>query len=291
MKSRQAGTALIVVLLLSAVLAMLTAEIFFSGQILQSLQTNEIHSKEAGQATKFEALNSLKENLSQPANTRFDCPITQHSTGKTTIRRSLCLTYNQAPETLWHDTVIDGASLPEAHQFPAFNYNQIFKNSRPCPKTAYHCGAFTPSGLPLSPLAACSRFLCDKPGSPISQDYIVRGNLSIAVPLHLPHSSPTKTIILAATGFIDFSAPAVFQQDTLLIAGGDLHISALQAPAGINVTLLSATGKVVVEKLQGQPLLKAIGRQGVQLPPYTSHPQKLIPPLRPFEIIGFAEAQ
>lgn len=78
-------------------------------------------------------------------------------------------------------------------------------------------------------------------------------------------------------------------QDTLIIAGGDLLIKSIESTAypPVALTLVSATGTVQVESLTGSPRLRVIAWKGVELPSgIVATGNDLLPPILDYEVLG-----
>lgn len=284
MTFKNSGSALISVLMLCALFGLLALNIFRSTQFIQAAQTTEIHSLQARSLSEFDILDSLENDASHLSASSYDCLSLGSTVGKVSINRKLCLSLNRPPTGLLEQSVIDGRQVG---QFPAFNYSRTFKSATSCPENLYQCSGVTPSGFELTALASCSHFLCEMPQIQLANDYVLRGNLSAAK----LHAARSAQVVIAASGFIDIHSQALFDNDTLIIAGGDLHISTLISAAGSDITLISATGRIVVNQIRGSPALKAIGRAGVDLPEITASPQWLLPEGRPVEVLGFASLE
>jgi hypothetical protein len=118
------------------------------------------------------------------------------------------------------------------------------------------------------------------------QEQSFLGNLFSKNPITFPLKEHEVTRV-AATGLISFKHTLEFSSDLLIVAGGDLFIEKLNALLDSRVTLVSASGKVMVNQISGPVSLKVISAADVILPPHTSqHEVELLPPALEWYLVG-----
>lgn len=164
------------------------------------------------------------------------------------------------------------------------DYQAIFDRSTPC--------HFLRSMIILrvfdTPMAP---FTCILP-QVIQGDSIILDNISADSTIVSP-SSPAGTTTIATPGSLIVTASLSIPGDTLIVAGGHVKISTLQllqspgvAPTAA-VTVLSAHGDIVIERIQGKLSLLALGRRSIAVPPTSTPNSPLLPPARVISISGF----
>jgi len=197
--------------------------------------------------------------------------------GQIKLARVLC--YQSGGEVSPEAKIIDGRlGVPD---FPRLDLAVLFAGVTRCVGVPWGGGATLPSGWPISPDAVVAGELCE-PGAP-GHPILVRGNLSGAEVV----TTSGERAVLGATGFIDLER-VIVRGPTMIVAGGDLRIGELRGEvSAIPVTLVSATGVIIVAGVGGGPAVSATGWGGVFLPPgILTAPARLTPPMRRFEVQG-----
>lgn len=168
------------------------------------------------------------------------------------------------------------------HSSPATispDYSALFLRAQSCPsaRTATTQSSFD------TPAAS---FTCLLPqqlgGTTTLHDNIAAENVVVSPPSR-PHP-----ITIATPGSLTVSGSLTLSGDTLIIAGGDIKIPfiGLHHAASASVTIMSAHGDIVVERVAGPLKLQALGRRALSVPKTLPPDSPPLPPLRRALISG-----
>jgi hypothetical protein len=186
------------------------------------------------------------------------------------------------------NALIEGNKLNPRRRFPQFNYNRIFRSFSDCPTEPSTSLSLAPSGFELSKVSALSNESCQDPTISTS-NFIAPGNLVF----NSEFAVAAPTILIAASGYLDAGARLTVESDVVLLAAGDLHLKALtSATAGAKITLISASGMVVIDEIVGEPILRIIAWQGALYPAsanFLAH--DVFPPTLPESFISLTAAK
>jgi len=150
---------------------------------------------------------------------------------------------------------------------PPFDYNTIFSEPFLCIGDPTEDFSETPSGFALSDTSIISAKICNTVPEQIKKPLAILGNLYFEAPIFI---GPAEQIILmAASGYLDINSTLSISADTLIVAGGDLRIKKILAPGAsqVSLTLISATGKIVIEESAGNLEIYPLAKVSVLLPP------------------------
>lgn len=179
------------------------------------------------------------------------------------ITRRLCAIHDLGARHISERAIIEGSALTQPHRFPQFNYNEIFRDFTHCAESFVRSTTKSPLGFELSPLSSISKQICFAKPEFSSPKVVYKGNVVLAEDA----TAAENTKLVAAAGYIDFSGTLSVSADTLIVAGGDVHLSKLSSSLALaHVTVLSATGIVMIDEVSGPLELRAIGWQGVFVP-------------------------
>jgi hypothetical protein len=164
------------------------------------------------------------------------------------------------------------------------DYGALFDTSIPCP---YQRGltALRAFDAPIAP------HTCLLPPA-IQGDFIVVDNISVESTAVAPHT-PSRTITIATPGSLTSSTSLTVPGDTLIVAGGTVTIATLrllQAPSvapTTTVTIMSAHGDIVIERIEGSLSLLALGRRVISVPETRTPHSPPLPPVRAPSVTGF----
>ncbi|MFM1848220.1 MAG: hypothetical protein RL417_1694 [Pseudomonadota bacterium] len=163
--------------------------------------------------------------------------------------------------------VVDRATRANT-PLPIVDLDSLLGTATPCtdlqaasPKASFLGQALTPGALIAS--GSC---ILRAPG--ITERTAIHGNIVVTNPLKLPSLEKAKApVTIAAAGFIESSSPISVAESTLIVAGGDLLLSAIVAERTSRTTVVSVTGRIVVHAISPTVQLHAIAAEGVTLPP------------------------
>lgn len=251
------GSTLVLVLLFSAILASIV--IASHCMTLQSIKLwqSEVHALRARLAASGDLL--LTAFSGAPVSGQTRCSRTRAAVGRFSVEREACFAGTSDKSKLLELPVIDGQNLPAGQSFPLLDYAGVFRELSPCDLIPAPGNGQSSYGFMLSPSAVISDMTCPSP--PTGANFAVSANLASSQDFISPP-------LLAAAGYMDLNAGISISGDTLILAGGDLHIRELRVAGSTpsRVSLISASGRVVVEQSSASLILKVIGRNGVSLP-------------------------
>jgi len=271
------GSILISVLIFSTLIAYLTLRSYMNMRQSLLLRQDSIHSKIAD----LDSMNSLLGQLSSAHNPDFyECVNAQAKAGKFMLSKETCILTGPAPSII-HDNPL-----------PLLNYTQIFSGPSACEVIADENNIYS---FELSPSALIAGTSClSLPPSEWST-YILRSNLVISDTFHTPNNNPT-TLLLAASGYIDLQSSLLLQSNLIILAGGDLHIQNIQTDhlQHFRLSLFSASGKIIVDNVEGNPLIYCTSRLGSEGPfaclgPIQESPDYSLLPELTAEVLGVWE--
>ena len=251
------GSTLVLVLLFSAILASIV--IASHWMTLQSIKLwqSEVHALRARLAASGDLL--LTAFSGDPVSGQTRCSRTRAAVGRFSVEREACFAGTSDKSKLLELPVIDGQNLPAGQAFPLLDYAGVFRELSPCILIPAPGNGQSSYGFMLSPSAVVSDKTCLSP--PAGANFAVSANLA-------SNQDFISPLLLAAAGYMNLNAGISISGDTLILAGGDLHIRELRAAGSTpsRVSLISASGRVVVEHTSASLILKVIGRNGVSLP-------------------------
>ena len=230
------------------------------------LISTEIHSSEAKDKASYEAILKLHNNTGG-ASRDFSCTKAQNTVGLITIDRSLCALSFPDPGVFESRALLDGSQNSDALIFPAFDFQAILARSTSCTKSQLENWSIMPSGYRLSSGSSISSELCTESSHARLNRVLVISNLSIPEKLTLSPGANGAALI-ASAGFTDIADTLTLEGDGVIISGGDLYVKNLAADPTRkqHITLISTTGVVTVENINGDIDLQVFGREGVYLP-------------------------
>lgn len=211
------------------------------------------------------------------------CFIGQSKASRISIQRSFCASYYFAPLNLLNQPLIDRSIYPEAQNFPRLDFEALFNNSKPCDLPDWK----TISAISYSHSAPSvfSSQNCQFKSAALEHDVTIAANLKI------PSSIQLKAKKLSVRGFLksDFNIELSGDSHTIA-AGGDLDIANLSTALPSEITLISATGNVILKNLKGPLSVKVFAAGKSSLPPNMKLSSKGFEHLRlNFLPLGFEE--
>jgi hypothetical protein len=268
-KTNQRGVILIASLMLLMLLSIMTA-LSYEMAFRKVQLYQDSHARQA----EFKALTSNSQSAFLGSQF-FDCPQSQGRHGLYQVSRSLCRLVSQFEPQDLKAPNIEGMQ----GNFPLFNNRVIFNSLTPCPVAHTSRPALTSLGTPISLGSAVSQATCPLTAQ---SHQTVAGNLIL-------NASQTKFLsapgILVARGYIDVAGQLDLSGPTIIIAAGDLHLHRLHSNSAL--TLISITGQVIVDKIQGVPQLKLIAKQGIIAPAlWSTSDNGLWPPIQSSLLLG-----
>lgn len=275
---RPAGVVLPAVLLVIALLATGTLCLVGEVQRIVTIYTSQIHT---GQADALAVARLFTLYPPEPS-AMPDRPLVLSATsemGKHTATRSLYFSAIKAGAEILNQRIVDGSVLT-AEEFPHFDYEALFQNFDYCDAVRVSSSTHSPFGFRLTSSAVFSAALCQQiPGLSIDR-MVYQANFATDQELQL-HG------LLAATGYVDLAGRIQANGDLTVIAAGDLHIAEIQA-SPFSVTLISATGAVIIDRISGTQPLQVVGRRGVYLAPIDGPAaMKPLPEMLSVNALGF----
>jgi len=112
---------------------------------------------------------------------------------------------------------------------------------------------------------------------------VALGNISTTSPGHIAPAAGYTPTLVAALGFIEVPYRLHVENDLVLFAVGDLFVRSMTTnlQESTEVTLISATGTILVTELTGAIKLRAYGYRGVFVPSgFISEENSLLPRMR-----------
>ena len=188
------------------------------------------------------------------------CFIGQNKASRISIQRSFCASYYLAPLNLLNQPLIDSSIYPEAQDFPRLDFEALFSDSNPCDLPDWQ----TISAISYSNSARSvfSSQNCQLKSAALEH------NVTIAANLKIPFSMKLKAEKLAIRGFLISDLNIELSRDSHTIAaGGDLDIASLSTTLPSEITLISATGNVILKSLKGPLSVKVFAAGKSSLPP------------------------
>ncbi len=176
------------------------------------------------------------------------------------------------------------SNRPLAVPYTSPDYGAIFERHTPC---VYRRSATTLRSFnaPTAP------FNCLLPPD-IRGEAILLDNIAIETLTISPKNS-SDTITVATPGSLISSTNLAVSTDTIILAGGDIRISTLglvKSPLAVpsaQVTIISAHGDVVIERIDGALSLLVLGRRIIAVPETNTPNSAQLPATRFTSIAGF----
>lgn len=159
------------------------------------------------------------------------------------------------------------------------NYSALFLRTQSCP----------------SPRTATTRSSFDTPYAPFTcfLPQQLEGSLTVHDNIAIEHSvvstsAQPELITIATPGSLLVSGTLTLSGDTLIVAGGRIEISylGLHQAAHASVTVISAHGDIVIQKLAGSIKILALGRRVLSVPRTLPPESPPLPPLRHASVSG-----
>lgn len=176
-------------------------------------------------------------------------------------------------------TPLPSLSLSRSAPLPLIDLDSLLDSPTVCSDRLATVVGRSTFGKDLTPGSLTSAHTCEISPVALAQGSSFHENLGVTGRLVLQSPTSGGLYTLATAGFLDAVAPIEIRGSVLLIAGGDLFVTVLEASVPSTVTLVSMTGKIVVEQVASSVSVHALGYGGVELPPNTS--QNLTAPLPP----------
>lgn len=279
---KDAGIALPTILFAIALLSIICASSwYFAFQIVQ-FRGSAIHAYIAKTKTENQSIQDLISNTDTTK--AFEAISSKSVVGLHEIKRELLVRNNLADLTVINQPVIDPANLSTPFQFPLLNFNLLFSNPSICNSTSDPAKNRSVLGFGLSAGAAYSTIVCMDPDAG-SDNLSLLSNLAITHDFYLSDDK-----VISAAGYIDISSSVILNGRGTIIAGGDLHIHKLISPYSSEITLISASGVVLLDQTDTNTHIKAMAKQGVYLPHgFSSAPNALVGPILKRMVLGFKE--
>jgi hypothetical protein len=208
---------------------------------------------------------ALTQNIS-PSSSRYEC------------------LYNLEQNICWFKSAVTYFDInTERKNFPWINYSALLKNETPCSLSPYTNNLVTQTGHRLS----LNSIYWDKSCKSLASSHekvILKSNLELSILQPVKNSHQANLIL--TTGFTEIRNQLILTGDTIILAGGDIHISELIAPEASRISLISTTGAVVVDKLSSGLQILAKAWQGVFIAGnFLEQEQKLLPNIATKEIL------
>ncbi len=161
------------------------------------------------------------------------------------------------------------------------DYVTLFLNAKSCPTTR----VATARSSFDAPFASFTCLLPHKlDGSLITHDNITVEN-SVISPV-----VGSQSTTIATPGSLIVSGTLTLSGHTLIVAGGEIKIPyvALHDAPNASVTVISAHGDIVIERIAGGIKLLALGRRALSVPRTQPPDSPPLPPLRKLSVSGIA---
>lgn len=258
-RRKHGGSILLQVLLLVSLLSIIVISEFpISIRTMQLLGPELVSS-----FNREQALEDAQANIATTASRNtFTCVEGSAESPALRVSRKICGVVHELG-SVNYPAVVDGSAPDSYDRFPFIDFNTIFSIYASCETVRTGSYGQMPSGFRITPASLLSSYTCINP--PLSA-----GLLAYARNVYFdsPVSSPARETTLAAAGFIEANAGVFASADLLIIAGGDVRLSALRSARGDTprVTVISATGVVDVGAVSGDLRLQVAAKEGAFLP-------------------------
>ena len=173
------------------------------------------------------------------------------------------------------------SAVPASVSLPQLlvDYDSLFASASDCPSTPKP----TTFRALSSPFAALDCYLTgDTRGSLTVLDNILGESIAL-------RQTGTGPLMLATPGRIVISLELRPSHDLVVLAGGDVQITAIRSAsqAPVKVTVLSSLGEISIGSVEGEISLLAAGRGELNVPRTEPSRDYPLPPLRPPSVFGF----
>lgn len=279
---KQTGSAFLFSLIVCSLISLLALSSIKILQLDQKLSANQYFSTQAKYGAGVNLFANLVASISQNNQNVF-CAQAQSQHAQFSITRSLCLKNNLVTSAQLQAGLIDG----NLSNWPLFDYNLFFNNFTTCNLSTNNNFNSSSFSFNLSPSAWVSQNNCLISSTQVANP-IIKANLESNQNLQLIDSSNINLIV--ASGFIDLAGQVELPLNSLIIAAGDLHIHEIlnQQSSSANLTLISSSGTIQIDSIQGNFNLKLLAKAGVFLPNGTilNNSNQILPNSIGHEIIG-----
>lgn len=259
----QPGAIVLAMLILTACLtsAVITAELL--ARDLIQIQQDNIHASLARRLALEESL-AISAKVQHAPKQQLHCNDSKQEVGRFSIVRSTCLLHSitSAPDS----PITSGNIFQNSLDFPLLDYNQIFTNATTCRSILHNGSRKSAFGHALTTSASLAPHTCVNPFQLLVNNLATTSNLAIEMPLVVGTSNNIQPIMLAAAGYLDIDTTLQINQPMLLVAGGDMYLREVVASSPLDLTLVSATGAIVVNKIDGPAAIAAHAWQNVFIP-------------------------
>lgn len=285
--NRERGFALVHVLIFTALLTCIG--IYRSWHATRVIQQRGdfVHALRAEELARENSIRAASSSV--PAiGVELECEERSAQNADIRISRRLCSRRDTARLSVHETALIDGSTLHRKEDFPQINYNLVFRDRTSCRGSFIRSIDVTPSGFPLSPLSAIAKRTCFS-SPPANSDMLsYRSNLQIAE----AEQAPRSLILLAAAGYLDISTSLSLESDLIIVGGGDVRIKKLDARLPARVSIVSATGIIMLEEVTGPAELRLIAWQGVFAPGLANiNAHGNLPPLLTEQLLSLTAAR
>jgi hypothetical protein len=168
---------------------------------------------------------------------------------------------------------------PTAHlPLSRVDYDAIFTNALPCPSTPINPTTTDSESVKAAKDCAIPPLL---QGGLITRENL-RGEATRVI------ASPSHGSIIASPGAIFISGALGVESDLVIVAGGDIEISAIITPPqqSSKITIISALGAIRIGFVSPGISMIAAGRSVLELPETAQSPPFPLPPQRRHGIVG-----
>ncbi len=290
----QQGAVIFLVMAILALIGILVLTIYQYGYQMLFLLSAEKHSSLAREAVINKAIVSGTTNGKD-----FVCKNQSIKKGRQILIRAICQeNYPDIPTRLLNRPIIIKQSNNSKNNFfPTINYNQIFLLASPCKKVSLISKPRSLAGKELSSNSSYSSKTCTTVPKEVTSTVKIVGNLEIerlqvGSELISGQDRPGNDV-LATIGYLIIIEQLVITHNTLIVAAGDIFIKELISVDNedLQVTLVSASGRIEISKLGPTIHARAFAKQGVNAPNFArAKTSQILPPFLQKETIGIYHA-
>lgn len=201
-------------------------------------------------------------NFRGPAGTRIShkCFSKFVKRNRVSLERTFCASYNNPLPHLLLEPLLDSSKVKDLKSLPTLNWHKIFVEPKDCsPSGAAEISEFP---IKLSSRSAISSRFCEIHGNITRSSVAINANLKVVKTVTLDDSTS-----LTSRGFIKSEVRIVLNGGhSMIAAAGDLLISKLTATNASEITLISATGNVSLDSVEGPIQIRVFAAGDANIP-------------------------
>lgn len=252
--------------------------------LFYSMQAMELEKLDLRALKNNETLNRIFANISSHNNQEMG-PLDCYAD-----RLKLCVRNNTDFANIINQQEITLLSISNKREFPLLDFNQIFANTHSCSNIRSQSESKTGFGTPLSKVSSIWNKTCALSSDIITDSHKTLYNLETENAFTIP-SNLSAGAIIASAGYLELKGQLSFESNLLIIAGGDVLIEKLLTLTGANITIISSSGLISINHIEGIPKMKLISKYGYflngQMHGQTS---PLLPPLKQSQVISLSNS-